>query len=96
MSQKGLMDEVFGGIGNAVTDIRQRVVEEGWFGRVVTGNDNAPEISVAVEQPSAEPAVPGAPRAEPGTPGPAEPNPGRPPMAPPEPERPDPEPDMGR
>lgn len=34
----GLFDALFSGIGDAIADIRQRVVEEGWFGRIVTGD----------------------------------------------------------
>jgi len=32
----GLFAFLFGELGRAITDIRQRVVEEGWFGRVTT------------------------------------------------------------
>ncbi|MBI5721424.1 MAG: hypothetical protein HZC37_27455 [Burkholderiales bacterium] len=100
MSKKGLADQVWDGIGNAITDVRQRVVEEGWFGRVVTGNDSAPEIAVTVGAPAQEVGMSDTGAADaPGDRGkasPPEPSPTRPPMAPPEPERPEPEPDMGR
>lgn len=100
MAQKGFMDEVFAGIGNAVTDVRQRVVEEGWYGRVVTGNDSGPEIAVTVDATSPEPGMGGVGPAgtpdDPGKTAPQGPTPSMPPMAPPEPDRPDPEPDMGR
>ena len=34
--ERGFWDELFRGFENAVTDIRQKVVEEPWFGREVT------------------------------------------------------------
>lgn len=98
MSKKGLVDELWDGIGHAVTDVRQRVVEEGWFGRIVTPGDGGADITVSVEQP-AQDVPPGAPETTPSDRGgavPAEPSPTRPPMAPPEPERQEPEQDMGR
>ncbi len=33
---QGFWDELFANIGDAVADIRQKVVEEGWFGRAIT------------------------------------------------------------
>ncbi len=39
-----LLDEFLRGFGDAVADIRQKVVEEPWFGRAVTtGPERAPE-----------------------------------------------------
>lgn len=32
----GFLDVLFASIGNAIADIRHKVVEEGWFGRAVT------------------------------------------------------------
>jgi hypothetical protein len=48
---KKLVDEFLEGIGNAVTDVREKVAEEGWFGRVVTDNI-APAPEVAVQEPA--------------------------------------------
>ncbi len=44
-NSRGFWDALFAGIGNAIADIRHKVVEEGWFGRPVTreprkGHDN--------------------------------------------------------
>lgn len=35
-ARASLLDRLAQGVGEAVTDIRQKVVEEGWFGRAVT------------------------------------------------------------
>ena len=42
MTQKSLYEQLLDGIGNAVTDIREKVVEEPWFGREVTSNGHEP------------------------------------------------------
>lgn len=39
----GFMDELIEGFGNAVADIRERAVEEAWFGRIVTERGEWPE-----------------------------------------------------
>lgn len=42
-----LLDEFVSGFSNAIADIRQKVVEEGWFGRAVTPPaETAPEAPV--------------------------------------------------
>lgn len=37
----GILDTIISGIGEAVTDIRHKVVEEGYFGRQVTADESA-------------------------------------------------------
>jgi len=46
------MDELAKGFGDAVTDIRQKVVEEPWFGRAVTERGEQPAPQEAEPQPS--------------------------------------------
>jgi hypothetical protein len=41
MANESFLDELYKGMSNAVADIREHVVEEGWFGRVV--NERQPE-----------------------------------------------------
>jgi hypothetical protein len=51
LANKTLFDQLFKGIGDAVADIRQRVVEEPWFGRLVTdreGQEVQPETAIGV------------------------------------------------
>jgi len=36
MANESLFDEIYKGLGNAITDIRQKVVEEPMYGRAVT------------------------------------------------------------
>ena len=36
MANESFLDELYKGLGNAITDIRQKVVEEPMYGRVVT------------------------------------------------------------
>lgn len=43
---KSLFDQLAEGVASAIRDIREKVVEEGWFGRVVTA-EHAPETSSA-------------------------------------------------
>jgi hypothetical protein len=53
---KNLVDEFLEGVGNAVADVREKVAEEAYFGRVVTDNVSpAPEVS-AQEPAAAAPA----------------------------------------
>lgn len=54
------LEELLRGIGSAVNDIREKVVEEPWFGRVVS--DSASQVHIAV--PEGEPNTAGA--AQPG------------------------------
>jgi hypothetical protein len=42
MAEQNFLDELYKGIGNAITDIRQKVVEEPMYGRVVT--EQQPEV----------------------------------------------------
>jgi hypothetical protein len=43
---KSLIDEFLEGVGNAVRDVREKVVEEAWFGRTVTDNiPPSPELN---------------------------------------------------
>jgi hypothetical protein len=39
MKNETVFDKLTKGLGDAVTDIREKVVEEGWFGRVVNERD---------------------------------------------------------
>jgi hypothetical protein len=54
MADRNLFDQLSKGIADAVTDIRQKVVEEPYFGRAVTeGRDDAmPQWPQAQEQES--------------------------------------------
>jgi hypothetical protein len=42
-------DELWNGLGDAITDIRQKVVEEPWFGRAVTEGPDTPRWPEAQE-----------------------------------------------
>lgn len=42
-------DELWDGLADAVADIREKVVEEPWFGRVVNERDTAPQWPEARE-----------------------------------------------
>lgn len=44
-----LLDQFIAGVTNAVTDVREKVVEEPWFGRAVT---DAPTAEVVSNTPS--------------------------------------------
>jgi hypothetical protein len=39
MKNESVFDKLAKGLGDAVADIREKVVEEGWFGRVVNERD---------------------------------------------------------
>ena len=54
MKNQSLYDQIIGGIGNAIADIREKVVEEPWFGRTVTER----ESSLTIEWPEAREAQP--------------------------------------
>jgi|HubBroStandDraft_6_1064221.scaffolds.fasta_scaffold236664_2 hypothetical protein len=55
MENDSLFDELYKGLGNAVSDIREKVVEEGYFGRVVNERQpEAPQWPEAKEQMSQE------------------------------------------
>jgi hypothetical protein len=49
MPRQSFFDELTQGFGNAVADIRQKVVEEPMYGRAVTDRDAAPEWPPAQE-----------------------------------------------
>ena len=49
MRERGVFDELYTGLADAVTDIRQKVVEEPWFGRAVTDGPEAPQWPEAGE-----------------------------------------------
>jgi hypothetical protein len=49
MSRQSLSDELWNGIGNAIDDIRQKVVEEPMFGRAVTDGQDTPRWPEAQE-----------------------------------------------
>jgi hypothetical protein len=45
---KNLVDEFLEGVGNAVKDVREKAVEEAWFGRTVTDNiQPSPDVQAA-------------------------------------------------
>jgi hypothetical protein len=53
MANENFLDELYKGLGNAITDIRQKVVEEPMWGRAVTEQEpQAPQWPEAKEQPS--------------------------------------------
>ena len=55
MANEGFLDELYKGLGNAVSDIREKVVEEPWYGRVVNERQpEAPQWPEAKEQGSTE------------------------------------------
>lgn len=55
MAKEGFLDELYKGLGNAVSDIREKVVEEPWYGRVVNERQpEAPQWPEAKEQGSTE------------------------------------------
>jgi hypothetical protein len=54
MANQSLWEEFSRGFGDAIADIREKVVEEPWYGRVVTDRDTAPQWP---EARSAEPAL---------------------------------------
>ena len=49
----GLFASLLSGIGDAIADVRHKVVEEGWFGRQVT--DNLPSDLSGITQPEIRP-----------------------------------------
>lgn len=51
-----IFEEALAGIGAAITDIREKVVEEAYFGRVVTDGQGGPPESFAPESGVAPPA----------------------------------------
>jgi len=55
MRNESVFDKLAKGLGDAVADIREKVVEEAWFGRVVNERDG----------PQAQPAWPQAREAQP-------------------------------
>jgi hypothetical protein len=55
MANESLFEELYKGVGNAVSDIREKVVEEGWYGRVVNERQaEVPQWPEAKEQVSQE------------------------------------------
>ena len=48
-----MFEEALASIGVAISDVREKVVEEGWFGRAVTDGQSAPESAPAPEASSA-------------------------------------------
>ena len=49
MAERKWFDELYEGIADAVADIREKVVEEPWFGRVVTERGEVQEWPQAME-----------------------------------------------
>jgi hypothetical protein len=56
MKNRSVFDELLKGLGDAVTDIREKVVEEPWYGRVVNERDGQAEP--LAEWPQAQEAQP--------------------------------------
>lgn len=56
-SGQGLFAAILAGIGEAISDVRHKVVEEGWFGRQVTDAypSAMPEITAPEIRPPAKP-----------------------------------------
>lgn len=55
MAEEKLFDELYKGLGNAITDIREKMVEEAYFGKVVNERQpEAPQWPEAKEQSWAE------------------------------------------
>jgi hypothetical protein len=50
MSKQTLSEQFWQGLGDAITDIRQKVVEEPMYGRTVTDGADAPHWPEAQEQ----------------------------------------------
>jgi hypothetical protein len=48
MPSESFLDEILSGFGNAVDDIRTKVLEEPYFGRAVT--DGQPEVNLQVPE----------------------------------------------
>ncbi len=40
MEKRGILDQFYKGLADAITDIREKVVEEPWFGRPVTERES--------------------------------------------------------
>lgn len=47
--KESIFDQLYNGIADAVADIREKVVEEPWFGRTVTEREQAPQWPQAQE-----------------------------------------------
>jgi hypothetical protein len=59
MANQSIFDELYKGLGNAINDIREKVVEEPMWGRVVNERtQEAPQWPEAREQMSQEPQAP--------------------------------------
>jgi len=55
MANESFLDELVKGFGNAVADVREHVVEEGWYGRIVNERQpEAPQWPQAIEQAAPE------------------------------------------
>jgi hypothetical protein len=52
MKNESVFDKLLRSVGDAVADIREKVVEEGWYGRVVNERD-APQAQLNVSWPQA-------------------------------------------
>lgn len=50
MKNQSLFEQLQKGIGDAVADIREKVVEEGYFGRAVTDKEQSPAWPEAKDQ----------------------------------------------
>jgi hypothetical protein len=42
LEPEGIFDRIARGVGDAITDIRQKLIDEGWFGRSVMAPDATP------------------------------------------------------
>ena len=57
MKNRSVLDEFVRGLGDAVADIREKVVEEAWYGRVLNERDG-PQAQPITEWPQAREAQP--------------------------------------
>jgi len=42
MTMREILGQIADGVGNAVADVRHKVLEEGWFGRATTSEQSGP------------------------------------------------------
>jgi hypothetical protein len=55
MSEQSLSEQLWNGLGDAITDIREKAVEEPWWGRSLSDNDAAPQWPQAQREQEQQP-----------------------------------------
>lgn len=50
MARENFSDQLWNGLGDAIADIREKLIEEAMWGRVVNERDSAPQWPQAQEQ----------------------------------------------